>query len=1094
MADAPLTASILLVDDHLPNLVALEAILAPLGHRLVRATSGADALKALLVEEFAAVVLDVQMPEMDGFETARFIKARERTRHLPILFLTASQTAAGQAARGYAEGAVDFLVKPFDPQILTAKVQVFVELHLRALRLRAGEDRLRDSELALVCRQREAELREQRQALDASEERFRRVISALSEGVIVQDAQGEVRFCNDSARALLGVPTCSPHPDHSVRFEALGVDGERLDDDELPSALVLRHRTAQLNRTLGVRLPEGRVRWLTVSAQPLFDADGTLSGVVTSVFDVSEQRRNEQHLRFLAQADALLVSSLDADRTLAAVAQLSIPLLGDYCVVDVVLSDGGLRRLEVASALSDKVDPITELRAHGLSERTCERHPARRALDEGRTVVENEVSPELLRAIATDDHHFGLLVALEVRAILSVPLRAREKTLGALTFVKRDPRDRFGSAETATAEDLARRTAMAIDNGRLYSEAQAAVRLRDEFLSVASHELKTPLTPLQLKLSSLARAADGAPESLTASRVKFDVEVARRQVRKLSDLVGDLLDVSRISAGRLRIERKPLDLSELVTDVVTRFAAQAEKARCPITIEGAAAPLLGLWDRLRLDQAVTNLLSNAIKYGAGKPIALRLERRGRRGDDRGPRRGDRDRRRAPAPDLRALRARRLRPPLRRPRARPLHHPADRRGPGRPGPRPERARAGLDVHRRAARGGSRLGLNVGFRTHRAERARLGARLLTRDVEASSNLSAKHSTRSANGYGGASDRILNCSASNDSCMPVPHAITLLNVNDDEATRYTTTRVLRSAGFELREASTGAQALALAEEQPALIILDVKLPDLSGFEVCRRLKSEPRTAHIPVLHLSAHRTSGNDKAIGLDGGADGYLVQPVEPAELIAAVRALLRTREARTLAERAARRTSQLQAVTAALSEAATPVEVTEAVLRQGVAALGAYAGLVMELSEDGEVARADRRGRLPAGVVRRLPAARARDAGPRSPRRCARASRCGSGMPRSSRRGSRSCRAPSRARGSWRCRSWSAARCSARSGSPTTRSRSSRTTSARSRSPSPASAPRRWCAPASSARSTPPAPSPRSRCGCATSSSRSPRTS
>ena len=124
-------ARILMVDDRPENLLALEAILHGLGHELVKAGSGEEALKRLLVEDFALILLDVQMPGMDGFETAAHIKQRERTRDVPILFLTAIDGEAHQAFRGYTAGAVDYLSKPFDPWVLRAKVSVFVELHER---------------------------------------------------------------------------------------------------------------------------------------------------------------------------------------------------------------------------------------------------------------------------------------------------------------------------------------------------------------------------------------------------------------------------------------------------------------------------------------------------------------------------------------------------------------------------------------------------------------------------------------------------------------------------------------------------------------------------------------------------------------------------------------------------------------------------------------------------------------------------------------------------------------------------------------------------------------------------------------------------
>ena len=136
-------AKILMVDDRPENLLALEAILQGLGHELIKATSGEEALKCLLTDDVAVLLLDVQMPGMDGFETAAHVKRREKTRDIPILFLTAIDGEAHQAFRGYAAGAVDYLSKPFDPWVLKAKVGVFVELYERRSELAAQADELR---------------------------------------------------------------------------------------------------------------------------------------------------------------------------------------------------------------------------------------------------------------------------------------------------------------------------------------------------------------------------------------------------------------------------------------------------------------------------------------------------------------------------------------------------------------------------------------------------------------------------------------------------------------------------------------------------------------------------------------------------------------------------------------------------------------------------------------------------------------------------------------------------------------------------------------------------------------------------------------
>ncbi len=137
-------------------------------------------------------------------------------------------------------------------------------------------------------------------------------------------------------------------------------------------------------------------------------------------------------------------------------------------------------------------------------------------------------------------------------------------------------------------------------------------------------------------------------------------------------------------------------------------------------------------------------------------------------------------------------------------------------------------------------------------------------------------------------------------------------ILNINDDDANRYALTRMLQRHGFRVEEARTGAEALRLvAERGPDVVVLDVELPDIDGFAVRRRIKADPRTAATPVLHLSAHYVLDEDRSYGLASGSDGYLIQPVEPLELIARIRGLLRMRRAEDAARQSARRVEQLE---------------------------------------------------------------------------------------------------------------------------------------------------------------------------------------
>jgi PAS domain S-box-containing protein len=186
---------ILIVDDRPENLLALEAILEPLGQVLVRAHSGDEALRLLLTHDFAMILLDVQMPGIDGFETARLIKSRERTKYIPIIFLTAISKDEEYVFEGYSVGAVDYMTKPFQPDILRSKVSVFVDLYQKQRQLATQQDLLRESE------RRELELRHMREIYE-SEARFSEIVGSAMDAIVVFDADGVISLFNSAAERM----------------------------------------------------------------------------------------------------------------------------------------------------------------------------------------------------------------------------------------------------------------------------------------------------------------------------------------------------------------------------------------------------------------------------------------------------------------------------------------------------------------------------------------------------------------------------------------------------------------------------------------------------------------------------------------------------------------------------------------------------------------------------------------------------------------------------------------------------------------------------------------------------------------------------
>jgi signal transduction histidine kinase len=387
--------------------------------------------------------------------------------------------------------------------------------------------------------------------------------------------------------------------------------------------------------------PDGPVRdvFLKLVYQPTRDEQGRIDGLAGFGFDVTdlvkarqqaeslatELRHAEARARVLAEAGAALASSLDYEATLRNTAKLVVPTLADWCFVDLAEADGTFRRVEVAHARPEDADLAREVQRFQLLPEGNRHHPPTEALLRGEAILVDGMTPERLRESAHNEEHARVMVATGVVSLLSVPLVARGRTLGVLTFFTAHSGRRYAEADLSFGRELAHRAALSMENARLYREAQEAVRLRDEFLSIASHELKTPLTPLSLKLQGLARELARHPEAVPRRVVESYVEVGARQVKKLSELVGDLLDVSRITAGRLTLELEDVDLVPLVREVLARYETQAARAGATLHFEGADSPITGRWDRLRLEQVVTNLVDNAVKYGSGRPVHVRVE-------------------------------------------------------------------------------------------------------------------------------------------------------------------------------------------------------------------------------------------------------------------------------------------------------------------------------------------------------------------------------------------------------------------------------------------------------------------------------------
>ncbi|WP_437980215.1 AAA family ATPase [Sorangium sp. So ce117] len=435
-----------------------------------------------------------------------------------------------------------------------------------------------------------AERRRAEQALQTNQATLRAIVDNSATAIYVKDHEGRLLLANRHVGAimrmpieaivgktvaeLLSSPVAEPLHDHDRKVREAGAPMEW--EEELP-------------------LEDGLHTFLSLKF-PLGDEvmPGGLCGIST---DITERKRAELAERFLADASRKLMA-LGYGATLDNVAQLAVPELADQCVIDVGVADGDPGHVvtavtagvpdDLTGAVMDALRPLAT---------TSPNHPE---------VGEVRAAP--------------LLERLGIHSFLRVPLLARDRRFGVMTLLATAPRPRYGPADLRLAEELGFRAALALDNSRLFAEAQEAIERRNEFLLVASHELKTPLTSLTMQAHLLERLlpryrrAEISPERIDAA-----LQVLNRQIARLAHLVNELLDVTRLNAGRLTLSRAPFDLAALTREVVERMRQQLASARCRAELD-MEGPVIGDWDASRMEQVLINLLSNAIKYGAGAPV------------------------------------------------------------------------------------------------------------------------------------------------------------------------------------------------------------------------------------------------------------------------------------------------------------------------------------------------------------------------------------------------------------------------------------------------------------------------------------------
>jgi PAS domain S-box-containing protein len=813
--------SILLVDDEPANLLALRAVLEDLGNNLVEVRSGEEALRRIRNEDFAVVLLDVQMQGLDGLATARMIRGCVRSRHTPIIFITAFDSPADKIAEAYALGAVDYLVKPIIPEILRAKVAVFVDLFRKTERIRRlereqferriAEEKDRRDQTALAITRIVAEF-------DSEADAIRRVLEAVCENLLWDagalwevDATGRGLHCTEFWHHSA---THVPEFEIASRKCTLGI-GRGLPGRVWASkeAVWIPGIVADANFPRFQAAAEEGLR--SAAAFPLI-ADGEFLGVM-EFFSREFRETDEESLRMLADVGARFGQVMGRRR------------------VEAALAESEMRKRAILEASLDCVITIDHegkvVEWNPAAERTFGygRHEAL-----GRDMGELIVPPSLREAHRAGIARYlttgeGTVVGRRVEmtavradgseffaelAIVAIPSGDKPLFTGFLRDVTE--RKRAEQAVKESEENLRRED-----------------RRKDEFLATLAHELRNPLAPLRNGLR-IIKLAGGDADAVEQARL-----VMERQLEHMVRLVDDLLDVSRISRGKIELRKERIDVTQVVRIALEACESVIAQLDHELTVALPGEPVHVNADKTRLAQAVSNLLNNAAKYtDRGGRIQLTVERKQNdvvisvRDNGVG----------IPAPML--------------PKVFEMFVQADQSL--------EKSQGGLGIGLTIVK--QLVEMHDGRVDAKSEGPGRGSEFVIRLPVASLVLQAPPKPF-------------------DDARSVPSdaACRVLVVDDNADAADTLAMMLTIMGSDVRIEHDGLGAVEAAVAfRPDLILLDIGMPKLNGYEACRRIREQARSEGVVIVAVTGWGQDA-DKRRSEAAGFDHHLTKPADPAVL-------------------------------------------------------------------------------------------------------------------------------------------------------------------------------------------------------------------
>lgn len=577
--------NILVVDDRPEGVLAVQAVLSSPSYNIVTASSGNEALKHLLHDDFAVILMDVQMPIMNGFETASIIKTREKSKDIPIIFMSAINQDEQYVYQGYGVGAIDYILKPFDPYILRSKVAIFVDLYRKNILVKEQAQKLRESEAQAHAQQIDnleiANLR-----------RYQNLADSIPQIVFKFTRNGEYEYFNKVWFEYTGLTINNSNGEkwkNVFHPEDLGKLNKLFSSIEIPELLECECRI--LNRN-------GDFLWHLIRFQPENMGDQEIRSWLGTATDIEARKKQEFSQIILSEVSEQLISSLELQSSLDKVFPLMNPNFSDWMVVELT-NDG---KLDNKLNLSIK-EKIQREASESFYNENFKR--------EGSSFHINSVLESGKKKIYND---------FEVKGsnVLMLPLCLHGQVMGVLTVVNDLSGRTFDKHSIDFFEEVSRRMTLALENAKLYKLSQMAVEARNDFLSIASHELNTPITSLKLQLQMIKKGLLLNKEGeFPIERFSKSVDASVKQVDRLINLIQILLDVSRIQSGKFMFNFESLNANRVFEEVLERNKELIQNSESQLELEGKLDVTVR-WDKTRVEQLVTNLLTNAIKYAPGK--------------------------------------------------------------------------------------------------------------------------------------------------------------------------------------------------------------------------------------------------------------------------------------------------------------------------------------------------------------------------------------------------------------------------------------------------------------------------------------------